>query len=195
MYNLTDPQKNLLQWLVKQVKEDNLAEEFRVSFINDTIIRVEPRRVPLVIPLSFTLNALNALASNHFLRFESYLDLAGLMTHYNCELTQKAYEAIDSNFASSDTSFVKHLTPLADIRNLDEELKTRCLPILGAGSSDPKLWDSAVRTACVILEERIRQVGSISDPKKIGTGLVNEVFADKGTLATKFTIDSERLRT
>src|SRR5207248_2606262 len=70
--------------------------------------------------------------------------------------------------------------------------KVRCLPILGAGAADPKLWDSAVRTAGVILEERLRSVGGIADPQAIGRDLVNRVFGKTGSLATKFAHDSER---
>jgi hypothetical protein len=102
-----------------------------------------------------------------------------------------AYDAVDCNFAAPDTSFLTQLTPLADVTNLDSELKTRVLPILGAGASDPKLWDSAVRTAAVILEERLREVGKISD-NSIGRDLVGKVFGKNGTLASKFHEDSER---
>jgi hypothetical protein len=83
-------------------------------------------------------------------------------------------------FAAPDTSFVRHLTPLAEITVLDTELKQRCLPILGAGAADPKLWDSAVRTAGVILEERLRDVGMIIDPHAVGRDLVNKVFGKTG---------------
>ena len=31
MYNLTDNQKKLAKWLVKNVKEENLGEEFKVE--------------------------------------------------------------------------------------------------------------------------------------------------------------------
>ena len=110
----------------------------------------------------------------------------------SCTLTAKAYEAVDSNFSAPDTSFVKHLTPLADITNLDNEIKHRCLPILGAGSADPKLWDSAVRTAGVILEERLRDIGGITDSTRIGRDLVNDVFSVTGTLAPKIPNLSER---
>jgi hypothetical protein len=88
--------------------------------------------------------------------------------------------------------FVRHLTPLADITVLDAELKLRCLPILGAGAADPKLWDSAVRTAGVILEERLRVVGGITDSQTVGRDLVNRVFGKAGTLSGKFAHDSER---
>ncbi|MBW4544089.1 MAG: TIGR02391 family protein [Symplocastrum torsivum CPER-KK1] len=108
-----------------------------------------------------------------------------------CTLTNKAYEAVDTNFNASDTSFVKHLTPLADITNLDKELKERCLPILGAGSADEKMWDSAVRVAGVILEERLRDVGNI-EAGYAGQDIVNKVFKNGGTLASKFSVDSER---
>jgi hypothetical protein len=53
------------------------------------------------------------------------------------------------------------------------------------------MWDTSVRTAVVILEERLRDVGGIADPERIGRGLVNDVFAANGTLADRFT-KSER---
>jgi len=95
-------------------------------------------------------------------------------------------------FTMPDTSFVKHLSPLADVTNFDDSLKQRCLPMLGAGAADPMLWDSAVRTAGVILEERLRDVGKISDSNIIGRDLVNRVFGQAGTLASKFTSSAER---
>jgi hypothetical protein len=107
-------------------------------------------------------------------------------------LLGQAFEAVDTDFDAPDTSFVKHLTPLADVTNLDAELKQRCLPILGAGSADPKLWDSVVRTAAVILEERLRDVGEINDPNINGRELVNWVFGNKGTLASRIPDESER---
>jgi len=95
-------------------------------------------------------------------------------------------------FTAPDASFIKHLSPLADLTNFDDALKQRCLPMLGAGAADPMLWDSAVRTARVILEERLRDVGKISDSNIIGRDLVNRIFGQSGTLANKFTAPSER---
>ena len=95
-------------------------------------------------------------------------------------------------FSAPDTSFVRQLTPLADLTNFDGNLKQRCLPILGAGPADPMLWDSAVRTAGVVLEERLRDVGNISDAAVIGRDLVNRVFGQTGTLAGKFASAAER---
>ena len=48
------------------------------------------------------------------------------------------------------------------------------------------MWDTSVRTAVVVLEERLRDVGGIADPERIGRGLVNNVFAANGTLADRF---------
>ncbi len=66
------------------------------------------------------------------------------------------------------------------------------IPFLATNAEDSALWDSAVRTAGVILEERLKQQGSISDPNITGQGLVNKIFSKTGTLANKFTVDSER---
>jgi Protein of unknown function (Hypoth_ymh) len=106
-------------------------------------------------------------------------------------ITARAAEAVDSDFDAPDESFMTQLTPLSDTSNLDTELNERCLPPLRTGSSNPKMWDTSVRTAVVILEERLRDVGGIADPERIGRGLVNDVFAANGPLADRFT-KSER---
>jgi hypothetical protein len=81
----------------------------------------------------------------------------------------------------------------AILANLDIELKQRCISLLSAGSADPKIWDSVIRTAGVILEERLRDIGKVTDKSRRGRDLVNDVFGDKGTLATKIPSDSERI--
>src|SRR5215208_1485956 len=100
-------------------------------------------------------------------------------------ITARAAEAVDSDFDAPDESFMTQLTPLSDTSNLDTELYERCLPPLRTGSSNPKMWDTSVRTAVVILEERLRDVGGIADQERIGRGLVNDVFAANGTLADR----------
>jgi uncharacterized protein Ymh len=44
----------------------------------------------------------------------------------------------------------------------------------------------------VILEERLREIGTISDPHLVGRDLVNRIFGQSGTLAYKFTVPGER---
>lgn len=211
MYNLTPTQKDLLRLIVKRVRAKEMSEEFTLGWGRDRVGKLQvadaSHRPGGVLPLmlsspvfhrapEFTKGAIDALAANQLLHVRtetvSSVERFDVEEVRHCTLTGEAYEAVDSNFAAPDTSFVRHLTPLADITTLDSELKERCLPILGAGAADPKLWDSAVRTAGVILEERLRSVGRITDLQVIGRDLVNKVFAKHGTLAAKFANDPER---
>ena len=191
MYNLTPNQQALLRSMVEKVKAKKMPEEFTFIWgLEGTFMHYEGATGFHPMP-EVTKGALDALAANDLLHLRTEPgDTSGSATY--CTLTGKAYEAVDSNFAAPDTSFVRHLTPLADITGLDTELKHRCLPILGAGAADPKLWDSAVRTAGVILEERLRDVGMITDPQAVGRDLVNKVFGKSGTLSGKFGNDAER---
>lgn len=183
---LNNRQQGLVRWLVEQVRDGNLSEEFQVIWaVPGPVIdsfKGERDDYPEIAEIT-----LKALADAEM------LVVTRTRAATQCALTGRAYDAVDSNFGAPDVSFVTHLTPLADVTNLDSEIKTRCLPILGAGSADPKLWDSAVRTAGVILEERLRDVGGITDASRVGRDLVNDVFGKKcGTLAGKFSLDSER---
>ena len=190
MYNLTSSQKDLLRSLVDKVKTKQMPEEFTFMWgVEGGFLHYEGAPGFYKTP-EVTKGALDALAANQLLHIRT--DPSDKFSARYCTLTGKAYEAVESDFAAPDTSFVRHLTPLADITALDADLKQRCLPILGAGAADPKLWDSAVRTAGVILEERLREVGRITDPQAVGRDLVNKVFGKAGTLTGKFTHDGER---
>lgn len=203
MYNLTDQQKALARWLVQKNREGKLNEDFNIFWFNDPTGPMEPQAGftdfqgadEELSEINITQGALDALASDELIRCNiNYKVTTSGQREIDrrCTLTAKAYDAVDTDFSAPDTSFLTHLTPLADVSGFDAQLKQRCLPILGAGSADPTMWDSAARTAGVILEERLREVGSISDPSSIGTALVNKVFAETGTLAPKFAIASER---
>jgi hypothetical protein len=190
MYNLTPTQKALLRWIVEKVRAKEMPEEFTFMW-GDQGGFLHYKNAPGFYPApDVTKGALDALAANDLLHIRT--EPGDKFGARYCTLTGKAYEAVDSNFAAPDTSFARHLTPLADITVLDTEVKQRCLPILGAGAADPKLWDSAVRTAGVILEERLRDVGMIIDPHAVGRDLVNKVFGKTGTLVSKFAHDAER---
>jgi hypothetical protein len=181
MYNLTIRQKDLLRQLVQKVRERHIPEEFFIcKNQGGNFIYGDDESENNV--LKITQLEREAFVANDLLR----------CTGRQCTLTDRAYEAVNNNFNAPDTSFVKHLTPLADIPNLDEQLKQRCLPILGAGSADSMMWDSAVRTAGVILEERLRDVGGVSDANCVGQALVNNVFSKNGPLVPKFSVDAER---
>lgn len=178
MYNLTKSQKTLLSWFVEQVRDDNLTEQFHIVWTNTPekyIIRELKRK--LVNSPQITEGGLDALAKNELLLLEKSPPF-----NIRCTLIGKAYKAVDSNFNAPDISFVKHLTPLEDITNIDKELKERCLPILGAGN-DPKHWDNAVRQAFLILEERLRSVSGIpTSEKNTSEVLVNKVFGEASSI-------------
>jgi hypothetical protein len=198
-YNLTPNQQAIIRWLVEKARAGQLDEEFTLSWIMGEKFTISTYTGPRAEAPSITKGVIDALAHADLLHCQINYKIVHSRNRSSqressrlCTITGKAYEAVDNNFNAPDTSFVTHLTPLADITNLDEALKKRCLPILGAGSADPALWDSAVRTAGVILEERLRDVGGVTDSARIGQQLVNDVFAASGKLAGKFTIDSER---
>lgn len=194
IYNLTNNQKKAIKYIVGEIEKNNLSEEFIVSwnFEGEKIFPSDGKeRINLEkdSQINISRGVLKALKEAQLI---VYSLVHNSQDHYRCTVTGKAYNAVESNFNELDTSFIKFITPLADISNLDNELKTRCLPLLSAGSSDPTLWDSAVRTAGVVLEKRLRQKGAIDDLNITGQGLVNKIFNKTGTLANKFTVDSER---
>lgn len=180
-YNLTQSQKDFLTWLVEQSNAGLLNEEFHASIYLGGGGGIAGYKGSEKLP-KFSKSTLAALVNEGLLGFNNE-------TYF---FTGKAYEAVENNFDAPDTSFLRHLTPLGDITNLDIEIKKRCLPILGAGGNDPALWDAALRTAGVILEERLRNVGQITDPTLVGRDLANKVFGQSGTLASKFTVSGER---
>jgi hypothetical protein len=181
-YNLSDQQKTLIKFLVEQVRSGALSEEMLVSWSHSGSDIVDYDGSPP----QFQKGALSVLESNGLINIRPQSAHTWWIT-----LTGAAYEAVDSNFAEVDLSFLKFVTPLADVSGLDDSIKKRCLPILGTDGNDPVLWDSVVRTAGVILEERLRDVGGVSDKTCIGRDLVNSVFGRNGNLVAKFSNDSE----
>lgn len=205
MYNLTDNQKKVAKWLVKNVRDGKLNEEFHIQW---AVIPTEGEHQFWILnyrgteqelkDIGITKGSLNALVKDNLLQTERSdsktledIRLIHPETWY-CTLTGDIYTAVDNDFNSPDTSFINYLTPLSNPSGFDEALTKRCFPILATGGSDPILWDSAVRTAGVILEERLHDVGAISDPSQVGRSLVNTIFGKTGTLASKFAVDAER---
>jgi hypothetical protein len=145
-YNLTENQKEFLKWLINEIKQGNLNEEFCVTHTLKEISLSSPKKLEVYnFPSSESPQAtLEVLVHEQIITC-----IKSSQAQYRYVVTQRAYDAVKSNFNEPDTSFTRHITPLADVSNLDNELKKRCLPILSAGSSDSTLWDSAVRTAGV----------------------------------------------
>jgi hypothetical protein len=195
---LTEGQKELLRFIVERVRSSEMPDEFMVIWSVDCPHVFWPGLTGFLKGEGITAAKLDALTEAGLIqcrpKFEAtqtqFSTIQREMSR-DIALTALAYEAVDTNFAAPDTSYVRHLTPLADVEKLDPELQERCLPILGAGASNRKLWDSAVRTAGVVLEERLRAVAGVSN-QCIGRELVNKAFGKNGTLAALFSDESER---
>ena len=171
--NLTETQKSLLQWLVEQVRAGMLNEEelwFVWSFDGTSLVGYQGR-VPEV-----KTTTLDVLHNSGCLSCDR-----SRQNQYKCALTSKAYEAVDSNFGAPNLSAIPRLIPLTEVQHLDSELWDRCRFSLSAGGDDPKAWDKAVRTATVVLEERLRKLGKTEEinPDATGEGIVNIIFAGK----------------
>lgn len=185
-YNLTDSQKELLRAIVRAVRGGDIEEEFVIAWADDGPIINEAVQDKLSFLDNLTGGKLDALVRAGLI----HTSQRDYFTSVN--LLGNAYDAVDRDFDSPDTSFIQYLTPLADTTNLDSELNKRVVKLLPAGPSDRTVWDSAVRTSAVILEERLRDVGKIPDPNAHGQGLVSQVFSKTGPLSGKFTVDAER---
>ena len=175
MYNLTDNQREILRWIVEQIRAGNLAEEFLItySFSGVSILGLRPFEEKKPEISSGTLQALE---------FSSLILVQPISQGtYNVTVLGTAYDAVDSDFgvlAVPDTSFVRHLEPLpTDISKLDKTLAERTLPILATGST-PQTWDQAVRQASIVLEERLRVVGGLTDSNMTGRDLAILTMSD-----------------
>jgi hypothetical protein len=108
-YNLTDKQKDLLRWMVQQVRAGNLPEEFYVVWaMEGGLISGFVGKHPVI-----TRGALDALANAGLLlcagNFETTTSVSGSKTrpstshrqremNRRCTITAKAFEAVDSDF-------------------------------------------------------------------------------------------------
>ena len=175
-YNLTGMQKDLATWLVRERRSGLLPEEFFVTWVfAGPVITHYQGELP-----KFTRATLEALMDEGLLAVERY-------THgVNCILRGDIFTAVDSDFGAPDMSYARFVTPLEGIQHLDNDIRERCLRLLEAGGADPKLWDNAVRTAGVILEERLRDVSGLHDRKLRPQDVVNRALGQKGVLAAKF---------
>lgn len=194
-FKLTEPQKNVVRWIVEDIRNGYLAEEFNVQWYMggfDVVCMYDEVKQGSSWdePPELTPHILNVLEKAGMIHCEPHMSWSSSKQNprqyessRTCMLLADAYDAVDSDFDAPDTSFVRHLSPLDDVTELDEALKQRCLPVLGAGGEDPITWDSATRTAGVILEERLRQIGGLQDEHLTGVDLVNRLFGKSGTFS------------
>jgi hypothetical protein len=184
-YNLTEKQKAVLRWMVQEVRAGKLEEgQIWIQYHSDGIsIPGYHGQVPEFYP-----NVLAILRDNELIDY--YLD--GSL--HKCALRGRAYEAVDSDFGGPDRTALTHLIPLQEVSHLDEEIAQRCLLSVSADGRNPKAWDKAVRTAVVILEERLREIGNVDDvnPDATGTTIVNKIFGGNGDFKNRLGSDKNR---
>jgi hypothetical protein len=125
-YNLTDPQKNLLRWIVQENRAGRLTDEFRVHWLEELGGLILEYQVQEGYP-EITAGALDALEANGLLigtpsiqTQRSQSDRPGgrpKFTERQFEIgrrvviTARAAEAVDSDFDAPDESFMTQLTP------------------------------------------------------------------------------------
>ncbi len=100
MYNLTSKQREIIRWIVQNVREGNLDEEFSFVYLSSGDIRFMGRgakndfgKPPLI-----SEGTLGALMTSGVLLYRKG-DTGGYM---HCTLLEKAYEAVDSNFTEKE---------------------------------------------------------------------------------------------
>jgi hypothetical protein len=170
-YTLTDNQKELLKWFVGEVRAGNLdGDDFLIGWDYEGVGLGEYTGTGDIPEIKKPV--LEALEKN------DCLICCEKSTNYRCALTSRAYQAVDSNFDASDLSALPHLIPLTKVEHLDSQLWDRCCFSLSAGGTDPKAWDTAVRTATVLLEQRLRKLGKTEaiKPDATGEAIVNLIF-------------------
>jgi hypothetical protein len=187
--SLTDNQKKLLQWIVKEVRAGHLKEDC-IWYYSPTVNN----------HLWVNYNGFDSPPYVEFATFDileeyGYIKWQQKSQHqYKGTLTGKAYEAVDSNFAEPNRSAIPHLIPLTEVEHLDSELWERVRFSVSAGGDNPKAWDTAIRNATVVLEDRMRKLGNIDNinQKATGNGIVNLIFGSNKSVQ-KDKLPSEEL--
>ncbi len=97
MYNLTQRQKEIIQWIVQKVREENLSEEFSFVYLASGDIKFVGRGIKDVSNAPFlSEGVMNALMASGLILYNKS-DKGSV----HCTLLGKAYEAVDSNFDAS----------------------------------------------------------------------------------------------
>jgi hypothetical protein len=180
--NLNESQKSILRWIVNEAWNGNLDEN-EIWFIwskDGTDIMDFDGKVPEV--KKITLESLEKAGFLICQRDQHW---------YKCALTSRAYEAVENNFETKkikrDDSYTDYLKGLNNLDHLDKELKQRCLHSISNDPENPTAWDKAIRTATVVLEERLRKIGETEkiNPAATADTIVNIAFSERGKIAKK----------
>jgi len=99
MYNLTSKQKEILQWIVQNVRAGNFDEEFTFVYLasGDILFRGRGVKKDFGKAPFISEGVLNALMTSGLIIFSK-----SDKSYIHCTLLGKAYEAVDSNFIETD---------------------------------------------------------------------------------------------
>jgi hypothetical protein len=193
-WNLTETQKKVLQWIVQEVRSGNLdGDDLTFGDRSDGNVVLDYYKE------DYQNNWENVIIKKGIIQAlingEFFSQTPAKSKGYKCTLTKKAYEAVDSNFDAPNLSAIPRLIPLTEIEHLDSDLWERCRYSLSSGGNDPKAWDKAVRTAVVILEERLRKLGNTEsiNPNATGEAIVNLIFGGNNSIL-KGKLDDKKLK-
>lgn len=121
--NLNQTQKTFLKWLVKVVRQEKFNQDDLIFIFTTSWTKLSDSRIEEIIPEEMDLNptTLDALASDGCLICRKNDGV------YYCSLTEKAYQAVDSNFtplSNEPTKIVNHHNDFrgAQIGNVANEL-------------------------------------------------------------------------
>jgi hypothetical protein len=206
MHNFTEQQKQFFRSLMKEIEEGNLPETFIVAqFGQHLSLRTNQgyfRLFDKVQESVFELYEAHGLVT----RKPVYHNMSGPLLstqqeHHmvtqvgtQCTITAEAYRAMKTDFQATDPLVAQHFTSDLTLRTLDPRLQERSLPVLSGGALDPKRWDSAVRSAALVLEERLRDIGGVTESGLTAVQVVNTVFGQQGRLGLKVPADREDYR-
>jgi hypothetical protein len=107
--NLTSDQKDLIKWLVEQVKDGQFPRECTVTWT--------PAGPPLIAGFEgdtsrITKGGLEALADAQMIScIPEYAEGSTVSVDWRCTLRQKAYDAVASNFAAADIPWLTKRAP------------------------------------------------------------------------------------
>lgn len=97
MYNLTENQKNILIWIVRQVRSGNLPEDFHFIYTGAGKIHYRGKGIGKIEDSPFlSIGIMKALMASNLILFE---EKGEEIVSYRCTLLGNAYRAVDTNFA------------------------------------------------------------------------------------------------
>ncbi len=109
MYNLTENQKNILKWIVYQVRSEYLEEDFYYAYSANGGVYYIGKGGKIENSPFLSAGTMKALMASNLIIFEERKE--DRFTNYHCTLLGNAYRAVDSNFGENvEDNFFSYFT-------------------------------------------------------------------------------------